>query len=149
VRPACCDGLTVVRNDRHASCLVPSFRDDVRPLPPELSPWLGALPRVAIAAPLAAVVELDLPGLTWLLDLPLLPGSDGTPFRVRPLDVVDGPHLALAEHADLTVPLEVAWVGDRFVVLDGLYRLLKAARLGRRTVPARVVASEVRVRRAA
>ena len=128
---------------------MPSFRDDVRPLPPELSPWLGSGPRREWTGRLAPVVELDLPGLTWLLDLPLLPASDGTPFRVRPLDVVDGPQLALAENADLTEPLEVAWVGDRFAVLDGLYRLLKAARLGRRTVPARVVASEVRMRRAA
>ena len=128
---------------------MPSFRDDVRPLPPELSPWLGSGPRREWTGRLATVIELDLPGLTWLLDLPLFPAPDGTPFRIRPLDVVDGPHLALAEHADLTVPLDVAWVGNRFVVLDGLHRLLKAARLGRRTLPARVVASEVRLRRAA
>ena len=128
---------------------MPDFPDDRPRLPPELSPWFDSLPRGDTAELLLPVVELDLPGLVWQLDLPLWPAPDGTPFRVRPLDVVDGPHLDHTERADLTLPLDVVWRSDRFVLLDGLYRLLKAARTGRRTLPARVIPPEARVRRAA
>jgi hypothetical protein len=80
------------------------------------------------------VIELDLGEVVWMLDLPCWEDENG---RVRPLDVVAGPHLELVEQADLSEPIEVVWQDDRYVVVDGLHRVLRAARLQRRTLPAR------------
>jgi hypothetical protein len=81
-----------------------------------------------------SVIELDLGEVAWMLDLPCWEDEHG---RVRPLDVISGPHLELVEQADLSEPIEVQWQDDRYVVVDGLHRVLKAARERRRTVLAK------------
>jgi hypothetical protein len=113
-------------------------------VPPELAPWLldfGWSPG-KLQALLLPVVELELAEVAWMLDLPCWQAADGSPFRVRPLDVVGGPHQDRVERADLGLPVDVTWRGGRWVVLDGLYRVLKAARAGNATIPARVVPPE-------
>jgi hypothetical protein len=80
------------------------------------------------------LIELDLGEVVWMLDLPCWEDENG---RVRPLDVVSGRHLELTEQADLSEPIDVVWQEDRYVVVDGLHRVLRAARLRQRTVLAR------------
>jgi hypothetical protein len=81
-----------------------------------------------------SLMELDLGEVVWMLDLPCWQDENGS---VRPLDVISGRHLELTEHADLSEPIEVVWEDDRYVVVDGLHRVLRAARLQQRTVLAR------------
>jgi hypothetical protein len=81
------------------------------------------------------VIELDLGEVAWMLDLPCW--DDPESGLVRPLDVVSGRHLELTEAADLSEPIDVVWEDDRYVVVHGLHRVLRAARLQKRTVLAR------------
>lgn len=113
-------------------------------MPRELEPWLAALDWSCDDArmPLLPVLELDIGLLAWQLDLPFWPDERGRPFCVRPLDVVTGPHLERLELVDLAAPLDVTWQGGRWLVLDGLHRLLRAARSGLQEVPVRVVPPE-------
>jgi hypothetical protein len=112
--------------------------------PPELEPWLPAFAwsPEKLGALLLSVIQLEVAELAWMLDLPVWPAEDGTEFQVRPLDVVAGPHLARTNDADLSVPLHVFRRDDRWVVLDGLHGVLKAARSGQVTLPARVLPDE-------
>jgi len=113
-------------------------------VPRELEPWLPApgWSGAEADALLLPVIDMDVGQLVWQLDLPFWAGRDGQPFQVRPLDVVDGPHLELVEREDCTLPLDVTWQNGRWIVLDGLHRLLKAARGGLTVLPARVVPPE-------
>jgi hypothetical protein len=119
--------------------------------PRELEPWLVELNarREVVSSLLLPVIELPVAELVWQLDLPFWPNENGDPFRVRPLDVIDGAQLRDTDAADLTVPLDVIWRGDRWLVLDGLHRVLKAARTGRQTLAARPVPPETLFRLAA
>jgi hypothetical protein len=76
------------------------------------------------------VVELDVADLAWLLDLPFWTVDDRD--DVRPIEVANEPgRFAVAYHramrADLRYPINVIWLLDRWVALDGLHRLLKAS----------------------
>ncbi len=112
--------------------------------PPELRPWLldfeWSLERLwALSLP---EHELPLAELVWLLDLPWWRGDGGRVFSVRPSEVDDGPHLDRALGADLGCPVHVTRRNGRLVVLDGVHRLLKAHRLGSRTISAHVVPTD-------
>ena len=105
--------------------------------PRELEPWLldfeWSLEKLeALDLP---VDEIPLAELAWLLDLPFWRG-EGL-FEVRPLDVVSGPQLERTNAADLSEPLYVTRRHGRLIVLDGLHRLLKAARAREATVHVR------------
>lgn len=119
--------------------------DDIaEQVPPELAPWLldfGWSP-AKLRRLLLPVIELDVAEVSWMLDLPCWHAPDGSPFRVRPLDVVDGEHQIRVDRADPSVPVDVTWRNGRWVVLDGLHRVLKAARQGHGAVAARVVPPE-------
>jgi hypothetical protein len=113
-------------------------------VPRELEPWLlqHDWSPEKLRSLLLPVTEIELAELAWLLDLPFWRDDEGTAFRVRPIDVTGGWHLDRVASADLASPLDVTMLHGRFVVLDGLHRLLKAARVGRRTLPARIVPPE-------
>ena len=110
--------------------------------PPELEPWLldfeWSLEKLqALELPVA---EIPVGELAWLLDLPFWRG-EGV-YEVRPLDVVSGPQLERTNAADLSKPLHVTRRNGRLVVLDGLHRLLKAARAREETVRVREVPAD-------
>jgi hypothetical protein len=80
--------------------------------------------------------------LRWHLDLRYW-RYDGQPFQVTPAQVKADPacyeeHYRRAMAADLGYPLDLLFRNDRWVILDGVHRLLKADVLG---------LSNVRVRR--
>lgn len=110
--------------------------------PPELRRWLmdfewsaEKLWRLPLPQRELAVSELE-----WILELPWWKGEgDDAYFQVRPLDVLDGWHEARVAAADLSWPLHVIRRQGRWVVLDGIHRLLKAKRLGFETVRVCVV----------
>ena len=72
--------------------------------------------------------------LRWHLDLPYW-RHDGKPFQVTPAQVKADParyeeHFKRAMAADLDHPLDLMIRSDRWVILDGVHRLLKADLLG-------------------
>lgn len=78
--------------------------------------------------------------LAWQLDLPFRTVGDRD--GVRPIEVANEPgRFAVAYdramRADLRYPINVIWLRDRWVALDGLHRLLKASIRGDSTITAK------------
>jgi len=92
---------------------------------------------------------LDLPvepmpvaDLLWHLDVPVW--GD---YQISPREVLADPAAHAAEYhrmlrADLAYPLEVARIKDRWMILDGIHRLLKAHSLGLTGIDVRKVPAE-------
>lgn len=118
-------------------------------LPAEVRPWLldAAWSRDRLWQMQRPVIELAVAELRWLYELPLWRGADGRWFAVTPAAVVHAPHdhpehaRRIAE-ADTSFPVHVLRRRGRWVVLDGVHRLLKADVSGAPTVAAVVVAVE-------
>lgn len=84
-----------------------------------------------------ALWALDLPAvpfpiarLAWHLDTPLWP-ADGEKYRLTPRQVVKSPFRYAAEYrrtraANLLFPIEITRFRNRWLILDGVHRLLKA-----------------------
>lgn len=97
-----------------------------------------------------ALWSLDVPArpvpikpLEWHLDVPIWP-LEGQPFRLTPRDVVKSPYRHAAEYrrvqqASLVFPIEITWFRRRWLILDGIHRLLKAHELGQSEIMARKV----------
>jgi hypothetical protein len=88
------------------------------------------------------VDETTVDSLRWHLDLPYW-RHDGKPFQVTPAQVKADPERYQKQYqrmmaADLGYPLDLLFRNGRWVILDGVHRLLKADVLG---------LSHVRVRR--
>jgi hypothetical protein len=72
--------------------------------------------------------------LRWHLDLPYW-RHDGKPFQITPAQVKADPARYREQYqrtmaADLSYPLDLLFRSDRWVILDGVHRLLKADVLG-------------------
>lgn len=80
-------------------------------------------------------------GIDYLLN-PLLKFTDKLPIEEIDIDelswVITDPNEE-SDYADITVPVLVAHWNNKLVVIDGYHRLLKSARLGKKTIPARIV----------
>jgi len=93
--------------------------------------------------------EQDVPtaDLKWHLELPFW-AAGGIPFQVSPADVAAEPSKHADQWrrtitADLACPLDTyVAVSGRFIILDGIHRLLKAVMEGRATLRVRVLHPE-------
>ena len=93
--------------------------------------------RQAFDRDVEALWALDLPvsrmpvaRLEWHLDIPIWP-FEGRDFVLTPRDVLRSPYryaeeYARTQQASLVFPMEVTWHRGRWVILDGVRRLLKA-----------------------
>ena len=111
--------------------------------PPDVQPWLVDVARERVHGRNRPIELMPVRELEWILDLPLW-WDAGHPFRLRPRDVLVEPERNRAQHvrtneADLAIPVDVAWHQGRWVVVDGVHRLLKAISLGHTAVAAREV----------
>lgn len=97
----------------------------------------------ALALP---VTTLPMAELAWHLDAPVW--SDGeTDHALTPRMVLAAPHRypdewARLQAADLDYPVEVTFLKDRWLILDGLHRLAKAWRDGVSEMRVRIVPAE-------
>ena len=90
---------------------------------------------------------VPLEAFAWLLDVPVWRWG-GRRWQLSIRQVLDDPeqyraHVEKAERADLRYPIHATpGKGGNLVVLDGYHRLLKALRLGDRTIPVAVVTAD-------
>ena len=118
-------------------------------IPTTLAPWLLPVEwsRERLWTIERQPVELPVAALRWLYDLPLWRAQDGRWFMVTPREFLRGP-AGYAEHekrvarADLSRPVHALWRHDRWFLIDGVHRLVKADRAGWSTIPAVVVGPE-------
>ncbi len=96
---------------------------------------------------------LDLPArdmpvdeFRWMLDIPLW-AVDGAAFQVTPNQVLGDPTTFTEQYqrtrnADLSWPIHVLWHNDRWTILDGVHRLLKASHEERTVIASKVLSDE-------
>jgi hypothetical protein len=110
--------------------------------PHALRPWLLAVEwdRERLWRIDRPVTALPVNALRWCYPLPWWRGTDQSWFQVAPRDVIDRPG-TYPEHddriagADLARPLHVLHRHGRWMILDGIHRLVKADLEGRPKVP--------------
>ncbi len=91
--------------------------------------------------------EMDIEELVWHFEIPFWNTSSGY-YDLKPSDVlaVPGKHKAEFEkimRADLSYPLDIMWWKNRWLLLDGLHRLVKAKQLGMEKIKVRKIPKEV------
>lgn len=92
------------------------------------------------------VQEMSVKELTWHLDLPFL-DEGGKEYTLTPREVIEHPAAHAAEYermlrAETNYPIEVMWNKERWVILDGLHRLMRIVCEGGETVRVRIVPRE-------
>ncbi len=92
------------------------------------------------------VEDMPITDLEWHFDIPFwfLPGGY---YDLKPREVIENPKKHLLEYgrtmaSDLTYPLDIMYWKGRWLLLDGLHRLVKAYILGWKTIKVRKVPSE-------
>ena len=93
------------------------------------------------------VITMDINELLWLIDVPFWESDDREEFALTPRVVMEGhPHStkewARMTRVDLSFPLDVLCYNGRWIVLDGVHRLMKAYMAGAETVTVRVFPPE-------
>lgn len=81
--------------------------------------------------------------LTWHFDIPWL-HTPGGRFDVTPTEIMNKPELHSEQYArtmnsDLSYPIDVMFNKGRWLILDGLHRLMKSVALGESQVQVRKV----------
>lgn len=94
-------------------------------------------------------INLPISELDWQLQLPIWWSKNGR-YDIRPIDVMENPESYPVEYsrtmnADLNYPVDVVMKNGRYVVLDGLHRLLKLKILGKDSINIRVLPKELAV----
>lgn len=92
------------------------------------------------------VEEMDISELTWHFDIPFLWEKDD--YDLKPQEVLDSPETHKSEYdrtmrADLAYPIDIMENKGRWLILDGLHRLMKAFVLGMEKVQVRKVPREM------
>ncbi len=89
------------------------------------------------------VTDMDIRELEWHFDIPFHP-HDGKPYSRTSREIMADPEKYKEEYertlrADLQYPIDIMENKGRWLILDGLHRLMKAYLQGARTVKVRIV----------
>lgn len=92
------------------------------------------------------VTEMAIRELEWHFDIPFW-DKGGRRYALKPRDVIEHPEEHKEEYdrtmaADLSYPLDIMENKGRWLMLDGLHRLVKAVILGEKKVRVRIVPRE-------
>ena len=93
------------------------------------------------------VEEMDISDLAWHFDIPFLWTHPNGYYDLKPSQVLDDPDKYYGEYertanADLSHPIDIMFWHNRWLILDGLHRLMKARTLGATKVNVRKVSPE-------
>jgi hypothetical protein len=85
----------------------------------------------------------DIDQLSWHFDLPLLSENNGN-YNLKPKDLIEHPGEHQVEYyktiqTDVIHPINVYEYNDRLVIIDGIYRLIKAVINGEKKVAVRII----------
>ncbi|MCR4277606.1 MAG: hypothetical protein NUV80_03280 [Candidatus Berkelbacteria bacterium] len=94
------------------------------------------------------VEGMDIKELAWHFDIPFLWTKPNGYYDLKSSQVLDSPDQYYDEHervanADLSHPIDIMRWRDRWLILDGLHRLMKASVMGLRKVEVHKVPQEL------
>ncbi len=89
-------------------------------------------------------VEMDINDLLWHFDIPFWEKEGTDDYNLIPWDVIKYPeiektHFAKVQAADLVHPIDIMENKGRWLILDGLHRLVKSYMQGKKTVSVRKI----------
>ncbi|MET0779433.1 MAG: hypothetical protein ABWY71_01225 [Candidatus Saccharimonadales bacterium] len=92
----------------------------------------------------AETEDLSIDALAWHLDIPFLWSKPDGYYDVTPRSVIDHPSKHAGEyermmHADTRYPIDIMFYKGRWVILDGLHRLMRSVSDGVQTVRVRKI----------
>ena len=88
--------------------------------------------------------EMDIEELIWHFDIPFWEIKDTDDYNLTPWEVIKEPHIHSAHYkkiqqADLKYPIDIMKNKGRWLILDGLHRLMRAYIQGQKTVQVRKI----------
>ncbi len=91
--------------------------------------------------------EMDMQDLIWHFDIPFWEIEDTDDYNLTPWEVINepekhSPHYKKVQEADLKYPIDIMENKGRWLILDGLYRLVKAHMQGLKKVMVRKIPRE-------
>ena len=89
--------------------------------------------------------EISTDELTWHFDIPFL--WENVVYNLKPQEVIDNPEAHKEEYertmkADLVHPIDIMENKGRWLILDGLHRLMKSAILGKTSAQVRKISRD-------
>ncbi len=94
------------------------------------------------------VVDFDVEKLVWNLDMPFWEKDGTDDWNLTPRDVMNkiegsSEHQERVKKADLQYPIFVIKKKGRWLIIDGVHRLVKALQSGHKTIKAKIVTPEL------
>lgn len=88
--------------------------------------------------------EISIEELTWHFDIPFIWSKPDGYYDVKPSEVIEHPDLHPEEYertmqADTSYPIDIMFWRERWLILDGLHRLMKQSIEGVKTVRVRKI----------
>jgi hypothetical protein len=95
----------------------------------------------AVDLPVTTLSTVD---LEWLLDCPFWEHDNGERYTITPRDVLEkaegtSKEQQAVEQADTTYPIDVYFNNDKYLILDGIHRLVNLYQSGETTFKVRVM----------
>ncbi len=89
------------------------------------------------------IVDFEIKDLIWNFDLPLW-GKDGESWNLTPWDVINeipgsASQRRRTEDIDMGYPILVFEKNGKWLIIDGVHRLVKAYLNGQQTIPAKII----------
>jgi len=93
------------------------------------------------------IEEMDIQDLIWHFDIPFWEIEDTDDYNLTPWEVIDDPdkhsvHYKKVQESDLKYPIDIMENKGRWLILDGLHRLVKAQMQGLKKVNVRKIPRE-------
>ncbi len=90
------------------------------------------------------VIEMNITDLIWHFDAPFWPNDDGERWTVTPWDVIHQKKGTTKEQknvekSDLNYPIDIIKNKERWLILDGIHRLVKAHKQGHKKIKVRII----------
>ena len=93
------------------------------------------------------VTEIDINELVWHFEIPFWEKDDSDDYNLTPKEVIEHKegtkaHREKVEKADLSYPIDIMENKGKWLILDGLHRLVKTYELGHKKVSVRIIPRE-------
>ncbi len=90
------------------------------------------------------VTEMDTKELLWHFEVPFWEKDDTDDWNLSPRDVIDGSpgskqHRQRVDESNLEFPIDIMENNGRWLILDGLHRLVRLYELGQEKIKIRIV----------
>jgi hypothetical protein len=94
------------------------------------------------------VIDFEIDKLIWNFDIPFWEKDETDDWNLTPWDVInkiDGSinHQKRVERADLKFPILLLNKKDRWLIIDGVHRLVKAFQAEHKTIKAKIISAEI------